>query len=122
MDLKDWDKNKVAQIYGISVRRVEQVVRSYTQTRTIPKLKKNRKPKASPIIHRNKVHRPSPEVKKGKIIKGCHDEEQCLVKKFLFKRTGSKPYYYILVEDYKEGSPKKGSPQERNHKNIYIRQ
>lgn len=54
VDLKDWDKNKVAQIYGISVRRVEQVVRSYTQTRTIPKLKKNRRPKASPLTQKEK--------------------------------------------------------------------
>jgi len=40
VDLKDWDKNKVSQLYGVSVRRVEQVVRSYSLTGKVLKLKK----------------------------------------------------------------------------------
>jgi putative transposase len=48
-EVKDWKKKAVAELYGISVRRVEQVVRTYIQTGSIPRLKKNRRPKASAL-------------------------------------------------------------------------
>ncbi len=48
-EVKDWKKNAVAELYCISVRRVEQVVRTYIQTGSIPRLKKNRRPKANAL-------------------------------------------------------------------------
>jgi len=49
VDVQDWTKQSAADIYGISIRRVEQLIRSYIQTGNYPKLKKNRRPKAKPL-------------------------------------------------------------------------
>ena len=54
VDIGDWDKSQMASHYGVSVRRVEQLVKSYRDTGQFPELKKNRRPKAPPLTREEK--------------------------------------------------------------------
>lgn len=54
-DIGDWTTTRAAELYGISVRRVEQLVRTYRQTKAYPRLNPNRRPKVPPLTKEEKA-------------------------------------------------------------------
>ena len=54
VDVEDWTIEKISNLYNISVRRVQQLVKFYKETGKFPVLKKNRRPKALPLTKEEK--------------------------------------------------------------------
>ncbi len=55
VDIGDWSKSQAAEQYKVSVRRVEQLVKKYRETKIYPILNRNRRPKASPLTKEDKL-------------------------------------------------------------------
>jgi putative transposase len=54
-DIGDWTKPRAAELYGISVRRVEQLVKTYREMKAYPTLNPNRRPRAPPLTKEEKA-------------------------------------------------------------------
>lgn len=55
VDVKDWTINQIAMQYGITKRRVRQLVREYRETERYPKLNPARRPKGPPLSYEEKI-------------------------------------------------------------------
>ena len=54
VDIGDWEKSQVSDLYGVSIRRVEQLVKEYRDSGEFPELKSNRRPRAPPLTDEEK--------------------------------------------------------------------
>jgi len=93
VDVDDWTIRQLANHYGVSIRRIEQLVKEYRETKEFPKLNPSRRPKGPPLTA---------------------EEKEIIELAWLDKRVGARMLYYEI---------KKRGHRIPHHKiNAYLKQ